>query len=303
MLDFQLTFWSGWVAGITLLGLGGLAWLALGVWRAPSGVAAPPDQTWDDDLREGDDAPPKWWFFGLFAALIFSCAYLVLYPGLGVHDGALGWSQHRQFAAGDAHHAARHADARRRWLHAPLAELRADSSAMASARRLFANHCAACHGDDARGQAGLFPNLTDDQWQWGGGGERIMQTLMDGRVAAMPPLGASLSGVEIARVADYVLALNAGDAEQPGRQLYAANCAACHGANGEGNALIGAPAFRDHKWTYLRAGGDPRAAVIATITDGRQGVMPAQKNRLHPEQIRLLTAWLTGGIDTAPPAK
>ena len=50
-------------------------------------------------------------------------------------------------------------ETRRHWETAPYAELRADASAMASARRLFANQCAACHGKEGLGQANRFPQF------------------------------------------------------------------------------------------------------------------------------------------------
>jgi mono/diheme cytochrome c family protein len=36
---------------------------------------------------------------------------------------------------------------------------------MASAQRVFEQNCAACHGHDAKGQAALFPDLKDADWQ------------------------------------------------------------------------------------------------------------------------------------------
>ena len=47
---------------------------------------------------------------------------------------------------------------------------------MATAHNLFANNCAPCHGSDGRGARG-FPNLTDNDWQWGGDPETIVQTI------------------------------------------------------------------------------------------------------------------------------
>ena len=63
-------------------------------------------------------------------------------------------------------------------------------------RQLFGDNCAACHGRDARGRAG-YPDLTDDDWLWGGGPELIEQTLRVGinavdpetRIAQMPAFG------------------------------------------------------------------------------------------------------------------
>ncbi len=292
-------FWMYWALGIAALGALGLFWLVFGVMRARR--AAPPAEVWDEDLREGNDEPPRFWFLSFFAALIFSCAYMMLYPGFGAETGLLGWSSEGQFAAGEKHYREKTAAVHKKWLGAPLSELRGDESAMKSARRLFASHCAACHGENARGQAGLFPDLTGGERQWGGSEKEIMQTLENGRTAAMPALR-GLGKQQLEAVADYVLALNDGKiGKLAGREIYAANCAACHGARGEGNTLLGAPSFNNRKWTYRRKNQSARDAVMETVRNGRSGVMPAQKGRLHPEQIRILAAWLTGGMEKAPP--
>ena len=45
----------------------------------------------------------------------------------------------------------------------------------------------------------------------------------------------------------------------------------------------------DDVWLY----GGSRAAIAASIGEGRSGIMPAFGERLDATQIRLLTAWLT----------
>ena len=68
-------------------------------------------------------------------------------------------------------------------------------------------------------------------------------------------------------------------------------CVACHGPDGAGNPLLGAPALNDAIWTY----GGERAEVVESIANGRTGVMPAFGTRLDETQIRLLVAWLKSG--------
>lgn len=293
-------FWAGWAGGITLLGLLGLAWLAIGVLR-DSDVRAP-DTAWDDEdgepLREGNDQPPKWWFFGFFAMLIFSVTYVLLYPGFGDFSGALNWNQQRQLETAEQSIRTKMDEIRARWLESPLAELQNDASAMGSARRIFVENCAGCHGKDGGGQAGMFPDLTDDKWQWGFTETQISHSITRGRRAVMPAWE-SLGDEKIDAVTDYVMALSegkditaAGAAPSDGADIYAAKCVACHGAHGEGGALLGAPAF-DGNWLYLSAGETLKQSVQTSIRHGRNGEMPAQETRLSPAQIRLLTAWLT----------
>jgi cytochrome c oxidase cbb3-type subunit 3 len=66
-------------------------------------------------------------------------------------------------------------------------------------------------------------------------------------------------------------------------------CSACHGADGTGNPLLGAPNLTDDVWLY----GGSEAAIVETIANGRSGVMPAFAARLDATQIRMLAAWLT----------
>ena len=54
-----------------------------------------------------------------------------------------------------------------------------------------------------------------------------------------------------------------------GRNLFLNNCAACHGSDGGG--APGYPNLTDKDWLW---GGDPDT-VVATISNGRMGVMPA----------------------------
>ena len=56
-----------------------------------------------------------------------------------------------------------------------------------------------------------------------------------------------------------------------GAVLFADNCAACHGRDARGNALLGAPNLTDADTLY---GGDAKA-LLASIEDGRRGAMPA----------------------------
>ena len=59
-------------------------------------------------------------------------------------------------------------------------------------------------------------------------------------------------------------------ARSMGKLLFDDNCAACHGLEARGNALLGAPDLTDGDWLY---GGDG-AAITTSILDGRHGVMP-----------------------------
>ena len=63
---------------------------------------------------------------------------------------------------------------------------------------------------------------------------------------------------------------------------------ACHGPDGKGNPELGAPNLTDGIWLY----GSDRDTVVATITNGRGGIMPAWSGRLDPTTIKALTVYV-----------
>ncbi|MCC6295735.1 MAG: cytochrome-c oxidase, cbb3-type subunit III [Pseudomonadales bacterium] len=294
MADMPADFWSGWIILLSVVSFSGLVWLVLSVYfrRAgpERGQVTGEDPVWDENLHEGDNPAPFWWFWLLLAAMVFSVLYLMFYPGLGSYAGALKWSQGGQFAEHQRHFRDEFAAPRAALAGQDGATLAANPAAMAVAAKLFQEHCAACHGGDARGRAGLFPDLRDGDWQWGGSAEQIEQTIRQGRNAVMPGWQPVLAEPELRAVADFVATLPAGaGAEHPGRATFAQYCAACHGPSGDGNPLLGAPRLNDAIWLY---GGTPEA-IAATVAGGRNGRMPAFGARLDDLQIRLLVAWLT----------
>jgi cytochrome c oxidase cbb3-type subunit 3 len=224
-----------------------------------------------------------------------SVIYVMLYPGLGTYRGVLEWSQAGEISERLADYDARFGAERRRILTVPLATLAEDGAAMRSARRIFSNHCSTCHGADANGQAGQFPDLTDAAWQWGADEPQLIHTIRSGRMAVMPGWLAIAGEPGVGQLTDYVLSMSRGEASlpavAPGAVLFQQFCMACHGADGGGNALLGAPALNDTAWTY----GGSRAQVIESIAKGRNGVMPEFGSRLDETQIRLLAAWLQAG--------
>jgi cytochrome c oxidase cbb3-type subunit III len=172
-------------------------------------------------------------------------------------------------------------------------DLSKDEDAKGIGQRLFLNNCAQCHGSDARGSRG-FPNLTDQDWLYGGSPEKINETLVNGRVGMMPPMGAALgSDDDVKNVANYVLSLS-GSMHDSGRagagKAKFGVCAACHGADGKGNQAIGAPNLTDNVWLH----GAGEAAIIKRIHEGKVNQMPAWSAKFTPEQIHVLTAYVWG---------
>jgi cytochrome c oxidase cbb3-type subunit 3 len=287
MNSLPADFWAGWVVALTVVSLAGLAWLVYDVFFGVHGAAA--DEVWDETLREGSTPAPLWWFWLILALLAASVVYLILYPGLGSYRGVLQWSQGAQVAEAEQRYQATFGPARRRIAEASLGALRQNPAALAAGSSVFSNNCAACHGPDARGQASLFPDLTDSVWQWGGGDQAIEQTITLGRQAVMPPWQAALGDSGVDDMTAYVLGLArgappAGEAAEK-FQMY---CSACHGGAGAGNPLLGAPALNDQEWLY----GGNRDAVHNSIANGRTGVMPSFAQRLDAAQIKMVAAWI-----------
>ena len=294
MADLPNTFWSGWITVLTVVSLVGLAWLVITIYY-PRGKSLEDDghegnePTWDETLKEGSHAPPLWWFWMIFGAMIFSVIYLMLFPGVGAYRGALNWSQGSRISESYDEIREEYRATRTAILDASLSELQNDTALMENAGRLFSRNCAACHGDDGRGQAALFPNLMDIDWQWGGSPEQIEQSIRSGRNAMMPPWLASLSEDGVSQVVGYVQTLSDGGEEShPGKTQYDAFCVACHGPDGTGNQLLGAPNLTDSVWLY----GSTTDALTESIAVGRQGIMPAFADRLDDTQIKLLVAYL-----------
>jgi cytochrome c oxidase cbb3-type subunit 3 len=292
MADMPSDFWSGWIIVLTVTSFGAMVWLIVDLYRRGAKGGEPANQVWDGNLREGDKPAPLWWFWFILALMAFSVVYVMLYPGLGAYRGALEWSQGGRISERLADYDRTFGPRREQLLARSLAELGQDPELMRSAGRVFDNHCAACHGKDARGQARMFPDLRDEAWNWGGGEEQLLATIRAGRQGVMPGWQGAVGEAGVERLTDYVLALPGGaddsTKQADGAGLYQQYCVACHGAAGEGNPILGAPALNDAAWQY----GGVREQVRESISVGRHGVMPAFGARLEEAQIRLLAAWL-----------
>jgi cytochrome c oxidase cbb3-type subunit 3 len=254
---------------------------------------------WDGDLVEGNKPMPRWWINLFYITIVFAFVYLAWFPGLGAFAGVGGWTSEGKHAADVAAAEARLAPVLARFRDFPIAALAADAEAVALGRSVFANNCATCHGSDARGARG-FPNLVDADWQWGGEPETVLTTVLGGRQAAMPPFGPVLGEDGVRAVAAYVESLSGRGSDatlaQAGQAHFQALCAACHGPDGHGNPLLGAPNLTDATWLY---GGDT-ATIVQTITNGRMGQMPAHAALIGEDRARLAAAWV---LAQSPPER
>ena len=288
-------FWSTWVIVLVAINLGVTVFLFL--WGLRVEIPTQPDGTsghvWAHGvLREAVRRLPTWWVVLSAASLIAGIGYLALYPALGASAGALGWTSGDELA--------RDQDANRR-LKAPLLErlrgkpletIAADPDALRVGQVLFVENCAVCHGREARGNRALgAPDLTDNEWLHGGTGKAILTSILEGRQGAMPAFGGAKSDREIRDLANYVLSLSGRTHDSLrahfGKPQFSA-CAACHGADGKGNTALGAPNLTNSVWLY----GGGIEDIVETIRRGRNGAMPAFRDRLGEDNASLVAAWV-----------
>ena len=295
MSDFTSDFWSIYIAVLTLFGIAAcmvLLWAA-GSTRVKVGGDNTTGHVWDEDMREMNNPLPRWWVWLFVITTVFSLAYLYFYPGLGTYAGSLGWTQDGELKSDidDANKQLEPLYAR--FAGMPPEKVAADAQAMAIGERLFMNNCAQCHGSDARGSKG-FPSLADTDWLHGGTPDKIIETIVKGRIGNMPALGAAVgSSEDLKNLSHYVLSLS----KSPHDSLRAAlgkpkfaTCAACHGADGKGNQALGAPNLTDDIW--LHGWGEP--AITAIVSQGKVNQMPGQEGKLSEAQIRLLGIYVWG---------
>jgi cytochrome c oxidase cbb3-type subunit 3 len=271
-----------------------------------------------DGIEELNNPLPRWWLWTLYATILFSIGYVIVYPAFPMlskaSEGLWGWSSRGQLAGEMKAEEARRADTLAALAATPITELPGKPELLRAAieggRAAFRVNCVQCHGSGAAGSPG-YPNLRDDDWLWGGNLQEIEYTLLNGirhpgndatHQSLMPSFGKDgiLPAADITAVTDHVLSLS-GKAKPNARgaELFANNCATCHGPDGKGLRQFGAPNLSDAIWLY----GGKRAEVEASIYKARAGVMPAWRDKLDPVTIKMLAAYvhsLGGGEDFAP---
>ncbi|KHO66561.1 cytochrome-c oxidase, cbb3-type subunit III [Pseudomonas flexibilis] len=294
------SFWSWYISILSLGTIAALTWLLFATRKGqrPDNVEETTGHSYDG-IEEYDNPLPRWWFMLFVATIIFALGYLVLYPGLGNYKGILpgyedGWTGVNQWKKEMAKADEQYGPLFAKYAAMPLEEVAQDEQALKMGSRLFASNCSVCHGSDAKGSYG-FPNLTDNDWLYGGDPETIKTTILHGRQAAMPAWKDVIGEEGVKNAAAYVRSL--ADLKQPegiavdlaaGQKIYQTNCAVCHGPDGKGLQAMGAPNLTDRVWLY----GSSFAQVQQSIRHGRNGQMPAQEAFLGNDKVHLLAAYV-----------
>lgn len=301
MSDFTHGFWPIYISVLTLASIAG-TWVFLRSQTtrklAPGEKPELIEHTWDGDLQDLNNPLPRWWLGLFYATLVFSLAYLALWPGLGNYPGLLKWTQLGEYEAEVRAAEAKFQPVYAGFMKQDVAAVAADPDARAIGRNLFLTYCSQCHGSDAAGARG-FPDLTDGDWLYGGDPEAIRASITDGRAGVMPAMGEVLGAQGTREVAHYVMSLSGRKHDAAlaaaGRPKFAENCAACHLPDGTGMQAMGAPNLTDKAWLY----GGAEARIIESIARGRGGVMPASSQTLgttsnRDAKLHLLTAYVYG---------
>ena len=294
------SFWSWYVTLLSLGTIAALVWLLLATRKGQR-----PDSTEEtvghsyDGIEEYDNPLPHWWFMLFVGTVIFALGYLALYPGLGNWKGVLpgyegGWTQVKEWQREMDKAEEQYGPLYAKYAAMPVEQVATDPQALKMGGRLFASNCSVCHGSDAKGAYG-FPNLTDNDWLWGGEPETIKTTILHGRQAAMPAWKDVIGEEGIRNVAGYVRSLSGRDTPEgisvdieQGQKIFATNCVVCHGPEAKGVAAMGAPNLTDNVWLY----GSSFAQIQQTLRYGRNGRMPAQEAILGNDKVHLLAAYV-----------
>ena len=294
------TFWQVWVVVIVVGSMIGCGLLIL---YASKGQR---DEETDeatghayDGIEELDNPLPTWWAGMFWASIVFGFGYLGLY-GLGNFNGLLTvtvdgeevtWTSTNQYKAEVQEFDARVAPLFADYSATPIPELAKNAEALQTGQRLFKSNCSVCHGTTAMGALG-FPNLTDEDWLYGGSPEAIKTTILHGRQAAMPAWLDQLGEQGVADMSQYVRSLSGlahdTDAADRASGKFQQSCAACHGSDGKGNQLVGAPNLTDEVWLY----GGSTKQIELSLKYGRNGRMPAQADSLGEDKVHVLSAYV-----------
>lgn len=282
---------------------------------------------WDGDLQEYNNPLPTWWVYTFYVTVVFALVYWTIYPSWPIGKGWIGGVSSITYV-NSAGETKTHSWNTRALLVKDLNEAAAaqkpyfdkvssmsyeqiakdpemNGFIISAGKSLFADNCAACHQSGGQGVVGFFPNLTDDDWLYGGSFDKIHETLLGGRRGYMPPFSEVLSAAQIDQLANYVASLSGIGHDvtksSAGNVLFHSDTAACfycHAVDAKGRRDIGAPNLTDNIWLWanvpaVQGDAGKVAALRGVIANGlNKGVMPAWAGRLSAEQIKVLTVYV-----------
>lgn len=310
--DFTSGFWDIYVAAIILLAFVGLVWLLVSQNKTKKvgDKVETMGHEWDG-IEEYNNPLPRWWFYLFVITVLFGIGYLVWFPGFASFKGLGNWTSHNQYDAEMQAAQAQYQPIYNKFANMSIEEISKDPAAKVIGQNLFGTYCIQCHGSDAGGAKG-FPNLTDNDWLWGGSPEEIENTIRNGQVGVMQPFGGLDPFPEDTAkdVAHYVMSLNENESFRKqanearaakGKVIYDEICYTCHQEDGKGDIGL-APNLTDNVWLW----GPTEKDIVSTIMKGHTNQMPAWENFLvvkgkdgkeDTSKLRILTAYVWGLSD------
>lgn len=299
-----------------------------------TGAVQTTGHAWDGDLQEYNNPLPRWWLWCFYGTVVFSVLYWFIYPSWPVGQTWLKGFGSVSYTVTDK--TGKEKEQEHRWntralllenlskaadnpqRKAMIAKVRAASFEEISkdpkmmefvrsvGKGLFGDNCAACHGRGGQGVIGLYPNLADDDWLWGGDMQQIYQTMTEGRNGFMPAFGPVLKPEQLDEVAEYVLTLSGemqpSAASERGKEIFQGQiggCFHCHGADGKGIQSQGAANLTDRIWTIANVPAqktpqEKKAVLKTVVANGVSNIriMPFWKGRMQDDDIKLLAVYV-----------
>ncbi len=263
-----------------------------------------------DGITELNYPCPRWWVWIFLGTIVWAVGYWYIYPAWpvisgdserGGTKGVMEWTQYKQLEESQSEIFSRRAENLEKLQNTSTKDVmdmpELYEFAVVGGKSAFKENCAQCHGSGGGGAKG-YPNLNDDDWLWGGSLKELSKTIKYGirsdhkntRNSVMPPLAAVMGKDSVTKVSRYVAGLSNGSSSTAeGAKEYKQMCSACHGVNGEGNRIFGAPKLSDGIWLYGK--GDEQQ-IESQIKSPQHGVMPAWIDRLGEDTIKQLVVYV-----------
>lgn len=261
---------------------------------------------WDGNLRELLNEPPRWWTIGFWAGMLWVVVYFILYPAIPLVDdatkGVMGWTQIKEYKQDLSVVEEIRAPFENRIKNNSAAAILADSELSAytekSAKVLFGDRCAPCHGNGGAGNPG-FPVLADDDWLYGGAIDAIQESIAAGREGGMPAFKSAMTAQQLDDLTTHVVALSKGGSHAPGATLFEEHsCSGCHGEDAKGVTFMGSANLTDG---ISRFSPGTTESIKYTIAHGvndasdpetRNAVMPGFADRLTDAEVKKLAVYV-----------
>jgi cytochrome c oxidase cbb3-type subunit 3 len=278
---------------------------------------------WDDDVRELNNRPPRWYMIALYLGAIAIVIYSIYFPSIpwyGDHTkGYAGWTAITELEESNKelneYRERKYSKLEKGIEEKSVSEILQDDElkiySIKTAKTLFGDNCAACHGSSGQGNEG-FPVLVDDNWLYGGKIQDIEKSILKGRKGNMPARMMGITDIEASAFATYLIEISKGEDGAPdnkSKAIYMAKgCIGCHGPTMEGNKFMGSANLADGIFRFKAE--DQHSSLVKTILYGvnqnnkntQNAEMPAfeHSEMIDREQIKKLAIFvhqLGGGVD------